>query len=105
MSEEIVVLVTCPADEGLKIARVLVEEQLAACVNIVPGLTSVFRWQGNISEEPEHLLLVKSNKACWEQLQARLFQIHPYDVPEMLCFAIDDGYKPYLDWLQSSLKK
>jgi periplasmic divalent cation tolerance protein len=105
MAEEIVVLVTCPAADGLKIARPLVQEELAACVNIVPGLTSVFRWEGAVSEESEQLLIIKSNRASWDGLQKRLKELHSYDTPEMLSFAVKDGYKPYLDWLNASLKQ
>lgn len=103
MSYELIVLVTCPASESERIARSLVDERLAACVNIVPAVTSVFRWQGAVSTESEHLLVIKSNQGQWSTLEMRTKELHTYDTPEILCLRVEDGYKPYLEWLNSSV--
>jgi len=103
MADELIVLVTCPASGADKVARPLVEERLAACVNIVPGVSSIFHWQGELCQEPEELLVIKSNRTCWERLQRRVKELHAYDTPEIICFKVEDGYKPYLNWLNSAL--
>ncbi len=105
MANELIVLVTCPASQSESIARQLVDERLAACVNIVPGITSVFRWQGEVSSESEQLLVIKSNRDNWEALARRAKELHSYDTPEILCLSVEDGYKPYLEWLNSSVGK
>lgn len=100
-----VVLVTCPDPEtARKLAHTLVAEQLAACVNIVPGLTSVYRWQGEVQTESEALLVVKSTEAVLPRLQARLIELHPYTVPEFLALAVDSGAPAYLQWLTENVR-
>lgn len=94
------VLVTAGSEEeGLKIARALVEERLAACVNIVPRIRSIYRWQGEVKDEPESLLLVKTAAEHLEALSARVGELHSYTVPEVLALALDRGRESYLDWL------
>jgi len=104
LPDEIVVFVTCPATESERIASELVEQRLAACVNIVSGVTSIYRWQGEICRDSEHLLIVKSVRNLWQTLERKVREIHPYDVPEVIAFAIDEGHAPYLTWLNNSLK-
>ena len=92
--------VTTPdAAVARSLARALVEERLAACGNIVPAIASVFRWQGTVQEETEALLILKTSSARVAELCARVVELHPYDVPEVLSLGVDDGHGEYLDWL------
>jgi periplasmic divalent cation tolerance protein len=103
MSDEtLLVLCTCPdADSAARIARTLVGERLAACVNRVPGLTSLYRWQGEIHEDNEVLLLIKTRRERFEALRARIVELHRYDVPEVIALEIAAGHAPYLEWLHT----
>jgi len=102
MSDALLILCTCPnADSASRIARAVVEERLAACVNRVPGLTSVYRWQGEIHEFNEVLLLIKTQHERFESLRARIIELHPYDVPEVIALEIAAGHAPYLEWLRT----
>jgi len=100
----ILVLVTASsADEAAKIGRALVEQRLAACANIVPGVTSIYRWQGKIEEAAEHLLLIKSSRENWETLQMAIKSLHSYECPEIV--AIEPGAisPAYAAWWRESL--
>ncbi|NMO22189.1 divalent-cation tolerance protein CutA [Pyxidicoccus fallax] len=100
MTDVILVLVTAPsADKAAELARTLVEEQLAACGNIVPGLRSIYRWQGQIHDDAEVLLILKTRAALFEPLRARVVELHPYQVPEVLRVDIAEGHAPYLAWV------
>jgi len=99
-----VVLVTSPAAVAEALAATLVEERLAACVSIVPGVLSVYRWQGTIEREPEALLLVKTDAALLDALSRRVRELHPYDVPETLTLPVAEGSSDYLAWLADSLR-
>lgn len=103
MAGELIVIVTCPKDSAEKIASLLVEEQLAACVNIVPNITSVFYWQEKLCQEQESLLVIKSHKSKWSSLEERIKVLHSYEVPEIIAITIDHGYPPYLNWLQRAI--
>ena len=93
-------LSTCPdAETAARIARTLVEERLAACVNRLPGIRSTCRWQGDIRDDAEVLLLVKTTRERFESVRARLVELHPYEVPELVALDIADGLPAYLDWL------
>jgi periplasmic divalent cation tolerance protein len=99
-----VVLVTTPDETVARtLARALVEERLAACGNIVPAITSIFSWQGAVQQEAEALLVLKTSAERVEALRARVVELHPYDVPEVLSLAVDAGNQPYLDWLGGCL--
>ena len=99
-----VVLVTAPDVESARtLARTLVDERLVACGNIVPTVASVYRWQGGVQEETEALLILKTSRARLGQLRARVVELHPYEVPEVLALGIDDGHQAYLDWLGDCL--
>src|SRR5579871_5436235 len=99
-NEALVVTTTLPSrDQAAALARALVDERLAACVQIVDGLRSIYRWQGQICDEPEVLCLIKTARARWEALRARVAELHPYDVPELLALPVAAGSAPYLDWL------
>ena len=100
MTDVRVVLVTCPqAELAARIARTLVEEGLAACGNLVPGLRSIYRWEGETLDEPEVLLVLKTTAARFEALRERVVALHPYEVPEVISLAVDAGHAPYLAWV------
>lgn len=97
----IVVLTTAPSREVAQgIASALVEERLAACVNIVPGVSSVYRWEGRVESEEEVLMVVKAAAAAFSRLEARVRDLHPYDVPELVALApeaMSAGYRQFLE--------
>jgi periplasmic divalent cation tolerance protein len=100
VSEPLVVMTTVTRVEDAEyIAREMVERRLAACVNILPPVTSVYRWQGEVTREAEHLLLMKTAKDRFEALRARLVEIHPYETPEVVALPVAAGHLPYLQWL------
>ncbi len=93
-------LATCPdAETAARVARALVEERLAACVNRLPGIASTYRWHGEIHDEAEALLLIKTTRERFDALRDRLAELHPYEVPELIALDIADGLPAYLDWL------
>jgi periplasmic divalent cation tolerance protein len=105
MTDAILVLVTAPsADKAAELARTLVEERLAACGNVVPGLRSIYRWEGKVHDEAEVLLLLKTQAPLFEPLRQRLLEIHPYQVPEVLRLGIEAGHQPYLDWIRDNVR-
>lgn len=102
MPDALLIFCTCPdAESAARIARTLVDERLAACVNRLPGVTSVYRWQGEVHEDSEVLLLIKGRRELFELLRARLVALHPYDVPEVIALEIAAGHMPYLEWLRA----
>ena len=102
--QPLLVLCTCPdAASAARIAETLVAERLAACVTRLPGARSVYRWQGAIEQADEVQLLIKTTRACFEPLRARLAALHPYEVPEILALPIEAGHAPYLDWLAAQV--
>jgi periplasmic divalent cation tolerance protein len=105
MTDKIIVLTTCESSQDAQtIAETLVEKRLAACVNILPGLKSVYRWQGKVENATELLLLIKTRRGLFEQLSAELARIHPYEVPEVIALPLIDGAPAYLGWLEKELK-
>jgi len=88
-------------EEAERIARALVEDRLAACVNIVPGLTSIYRWKGAVETAGEILLVIKTTQANMPGLEAAIGRMHSYEVPELLVLTVESACKPYLDWLLS----
>jgi periplasmic divalent cation tolerance protein len=99
-----VVLVTVSSEpEAKTIARTLVEERLAACVNIIPGLTSIYRWEEKITEDRELLLVIKTQGQKVAALCERIVHLHSYAVPEVIALPIADGSARYLEWLDSCL--
>lgn len=100
MTDALLCLSTCPdAETAARVARTLVEERLAACVNRVPGVASTYRWQGEVHDDAEVLLLVKTTRESFVALRDRLVELHPYEVPELIALAIDDGSPAYLQWI------
>ncbi len=104
MTDKVVVLVTCGSgEEAAHIARELVGERLAACVNIGSPIRSIYRWQGKISDDEEVLLVIKSTRALFDAVRRTVERLHSYQVPEVICLPIIDGSPNYLNWLGASL--
>ncbi len=102
-AEAFVVLITCPTRAaGEKIGRALVEDRLAACVNVVSGVRSIYRWEGRIRRDPEVLLLIKTRRGRLPGLQRTVKSLHPYSVPEIIALPVTAGSAPYLAWLRES---
>ena len=100
-----VCLVTAPdPDVAQRIARALVDEQLAACVNIVPGVRSIYRWQGALNDDAELLLIVKTTQARLAALAERLAVLHPYALPELVALTPSGGSERYFDWVRAEVK-
>jgi periplasmic divalent cation tolerance protein len=101
----IVVLVTAPtAERAAELARTLVEERLAACGNVVPGLRSIYRWEGKVVDEPEALLVLKTTRGRFEALSDRVLALHPYQVPEVIALPVEAGSAAYLDWIAAETR-
>jgi periplasmic divalent cation tolerance protein len=102
--KRIVLTTTGSEDEARKIARALVEQRLAACVNIIPQMTSIYRWKENVDEASEWLLIVKTTADAFEQVRQAITDLHSYDLPECICLAVEDGSANYLQWIAESVK-
>ncbi len=101
----LVVFITTPTPEvAAQIARALVEERLAACGNVVPGLRSIYRWEGKIHDDAEALLVLKTTRARFEALRERALALHPYEVPEVIALPIEAGSAPYLEWIAAETR-
>jgi len=99
-TEYITVFVTAPnEEEAARISETIVGERLAACVNIICSVRSIYRWQGRIEDEQEVLMIVKTKKSLFERLQERVKELHSYAVPEIIGLPVIEGNKQYLDWL------
>jgi periplasmic divalent cation tolerance protein len=106
MTDKRIVLSTAGSEgEAQKIARHLVEHQLAACVNIVPRIESIYRWQSKVETSHEWLLLIKTSADYFPRVRDAIRELHSYDLPECVAIAIEDGSSAYLDWLADSLHK
>jgi periplasmic divalent cation tolerance protein len=105
MFDALIILSTCPdtpTAEGL--ARALVKARLAACVNVLPGIRSIYRWQEVVEEEAEVLLLIKTRAEAFEMLESWLIEHHPYEVPEIVALPASRVAAPYLEWLENSVQ-
>jgi periplasmic divalent cation tolerance protein len=106
MDQVILVLTNVPDLVTAKLlARKLVESRLAACVNLMPGMLSIYRWQGQIDEATEVTLLIKTTQQHYDQLQQAILDIHPYDLPEIIATPIVAGHAPYLHWVAAETTK
>lgn len=95
---------TCPDEaSSRRIAMALVDERLAACVNIVPGVASVYRWQGKVTQGAEHLLLIKTTRQRYAAMQERIIALHPYELPQVIAVKVSAGLAPYLAWVAQSV--
>ncbi|QIZ78622.1 divalent-cation tolerance protein CutA [Ferrimonas lipolytica] len=98
-----VVLCTCPnVDTAERVAAALLNQSLVACVNILPGITSMYRWQGELCKDTEAQLVIKTQSSQLTELEAVIRQQHPYDVPEIIAMPIQWGHQPYLDWIKQN---
>lgn len=101
-TDALIVYGTCPERHAGTLASVLVDAHLAACVNIVPGVQSVFRWQGRVQRDTESLLIIKTTRARYAELEQAWRDRHPYELPELLAVPVHAGLPAYLDWLGTS---
>lgn len=99
----ILVLITAPPEAAPALAHRLVEAGLAACVNLLPGMRSVYRWQGAVHDEAETLLIAKTAADRFEALRDEVLRHHPYELPEIVAVKLDDAHPPYLQWLLSQV--
>ena len=105
MTDKIVVLSTCASEaEAETLARSMVEQRLAACVNVIPRVRSYYRWKGALDSSEEWLLLIKSSRDRFHELMAALEKAHSYEVPEVLALQVVDGAANYLNWIDGSLR-
>jgi periplasmic divalent cation tolerance protein len=105
MLDKIVLVTTCESvAEADKIASALVENRLAACVNILPGVSSVYRWKGTVERASEIILLIKTSRPLLAQVQAEIERLHSYELPEVIALQIVDGSERYLEWLDQGLR-
>jgi periplasmic divalent cation tolerance protein len=104
MTGKLIVFITCQStEEGETIARSVVQERLAACVNVLPGVRSCFMWDGEMKWSEEVLLLVKTTEGKYAELQSRVKELHSYDVPEIVAVKIEAGLEGYLKWIAQSV--
>ena len=106
MTDKILVLVTCAtANEAEEIARNLVDKKLAACVNVLPGLTSWYWWENKLTQDQEVLLIIKSSRGVFGELEKEVLRLHSYAVPEVVAVPVVEGSVNYLNWIEQSLKR
>ena len=106
MDQALLVLTNLPDLESAQlVARTLIESRLAACVNLLPAVQSMYRWQGQIEEATEITLLIKTTSQHYDRLQQAIVKLHPYDVPEIIASPIVAGYAPYLHWIATETAK
>lgn len=100
MTQTIITLCTCPdKDTAEKVARLLVEENLAACVNILPNIKSIYSWQGQVETAEEHLLMIKSPQESYQAIETAILSQHPYELPEIIAIPIEHGFSEYINWI------
>jgi periplasmic divalent cation tolerance protein len=105
MSDVRIVLITAPdLAVAATLGRALVEERLAACANLVPQITSIYRWEGAVQEDSEVLIVVKTSAGRVAALTERVLALHPYEVPEVLVLPVDSGAAAYLDWVRAAVE-
>jgi periplasmic divalent cation tolerance protein len=101
----VVVLVTVPTHEvAASLAKTLVEEKLVACVNILPGVRSIYSWKGTVCDDAELLCVLKTRRALFSTVRERVIALHPYELPEVIALPLTLGHEPYLNWLQNETR-
>ena len=104
MTEMLIVFTTFAAEaDAARVARVLVEERLVACANLLPGARSLYRWEGSVADEREVVVLMKTRKQDWAALMSRLHELHPYETPELVSLRVAAGAPAYMEWLAGAL--
>ena len=104
MTEMLIVFTTFANEaDAARACRVLVEERLIACANLLPGARSLYRWEGSVADQPEVVVLMKTRKQDWTALMSRLHELHPYDTPECVAVRIAAGAPRYMAWLDAAL--
>ena len=96
--------VTAPPDKAPDLARTLVQERLVACANIISGVRSIYAWHGDVSDESESLMVMKTRASLLEAVRHRVVQLHPYEVPEIIALPIVGGHAPYMKWIDDSTR-
>ena len=105
VTDALLVFTTLPTpDKAADLARMLVEEGLVACGNILPAVRSIYRWEGKMQDENEVMLLLKTRAEHLERLKLRILEVHPYEVPEVLAIPVESGYRGYLEWIAAETK-
>ena len=105
MTDNLIVFVTCQSRvQAERIAQAVVEEKLAACVNVLPEIRSCYVWEGKLNWSDELLLFIKTTRGRFGQLRERILELHSYEVPEIVAVPIEEGLKPYLDWIDRSVE-
>ena len=103
--EALTVMLTAGSrEEAVRLAEMLVGSRLAACVQIMPEMESVYRWKGEVERAPEHLLLVKTSAGCFAELEAQVRALHSYETPEIVALSVEQISAPYLEWLKANVK-
>ena len=97
----IVLTTVADAEEGRRLGRAVVEERLAACVSLMPGVESIYRWKGQICDEQECLIIAKTRTSLFQSLEKRVKELHSYEVPEIISFPVARGLPQYLEWVQA----
>ena len=105
MTDHVIIFCTCPDDDNhaKQLAEQLVSSRLAACVNIIPNVQSVYTWQGEIAHDSEKLLLIKSRRDRYPLIEEKIKSIHPYELPEIIMVTLDAGLPDYLNWINQSI--
>lgn len=104
MTQTTAVLCTCPDKQTAhSIATSLLQQKLAACVNIIPGIVSIYAWEGQIEQSEEHLLLIKTTTTAYTQVEQAIKEIHPYELPEVISVPITMGSEAYLSWVEKNV--
>lgn len=105
MTEVLVVFCTFPDEvKARQIGALLVEKQVAACVNVISGMRSIYRWEGKVHDDSEVLAVIKTTRKCYPGLEAALLEAHPYDTPEVLAIPIAEGATRYLNWVEENVR-
>ena len=106
MNEKIVVLITIDSeDEAVKIAKVLLEADLIACANIIGKIRSLYKWKGEVCDDPEVLIICKSQRQLFSRLSEKVKSLHSYEVPEIIAMPLVEGWAPYLKWIEEETQQ
>jgi periplasmic divalent cation tolerance protein len=105
MNNFVLAITTTPEKDAVRISKALVESKFCACINIISNVTSIYHWKGNVETDTESILLIKTEKEFIELIEAKLKEVHPYELPELIVLPIDWGKSEYLDWISEWIRK